>query len=163
MKKIILFVILALITMFLAEVKAEEVISKEEAEIIINKKERSAVLAGLSSLLVSGMGQCLINEDPQKGTLFFVGTYGLFALGIHLHNAYGTGFIGISVEGAVCQCVAVGIFIWNIIDAPVIAYKYNKKLRSAKSKIKVGLSPSIVPIGMNSKDLGYGITLKVNF
>jgi hypothetical protein len=117
-------------------------------------------------LVVPGMGQCLVNKEPLKGTLFFVGTWGLY-LYLFLdkdEDKDSNKYINVDFGGFICGIVFLGIYIWNIVDATTTASNYNENLREAKSKAqKILLTPSIVPVGMNNKDLGYGITLRINF
>jgi hypothetical protein len=141
----------------------KEKIVKIEVEQTLKEKERMPEFAFLASLLCHGTGQCLVNGEPIKGILFFGGWVGGYV--VFISNFMGEGNKGLVFLGVY---TSLGCWIYSVVDATKTANRYNGNLRAARSiaqstKAVVELSPSVIPLGFDKKELSYGLTFRIKF
>ena len=100
---------------------------------------KKPLLTCVSSLLIPGLGQ-ICNGEIAKGVTFMVTTYGMGFLALNSIRAHSIGM------GTLDAGVALGIYIWNIIDAASSGNQYHYKRSIVNilfKKSALGLNPVV--------------------
>lgn len=83
------------------------------------EKRKSLPLACVFSALVPGLGQ-IYNGEVYKGVAFMVATYGVETSAVESMTKS-------PALGILNAAVALGIYVWNVIDAPCSSNRINKQ------------------------------------
>ena len=119
-------------------------------------REKNPAVACIASIILPGLGQ-VANEEYLKGLGFFLGCVGGIVLAIS----------NVDELAAVGLLIYVGSYLGSVIDAPVSASSYNKKLLKGLDlgSVKfISLQPnlSVKQFGIGTA-MTYNINLKLNF
>lgn len=120
---------------------------------VVFVEQKSPVAAGIFSMLIPGAGQAY-NGQWGKGVVFLTGIVGSFALAGDMWrnqeaecDAAGDPFCE-NHAGEWLAIVGAGLYVWNVIDAPVTASRMNAAARArvqptVSTDGRVGLAVSV--------------------